>query len=117
MKRAELLEDPVGLHQDAPEPVGVFAVIRSVCLVLVEADGIGHFVGFRVDVDRQAELVQLLHEARVERRHRLRLQCDRSDAAVARLYGHLVTHEVEVDLERSVAMRNRRRRESSGGDV
>src|SRR4029077_19928276 len=68
---AKRVENPVGLHQDPPKPICIFEIIGAVSFVLVEADGIGDFVGFRVNLYLQVELGHLLHQARVESRYRL----------------------------------------------
>ena len=42
--RAKLLEDPIGLHEDAPEAVGVLRIVGAVRFVPIEADRIGDLV-------------------------------------------------------------------------
>ena len=59
----------IGLYEDAPEPVGVLRIVRTVSFVLVEADGIGDLVRHGVDTHIDAERPQFLHEAPVKRRH------------------------------------------------
>jgi hypothetical protein len=114
---AELLEHPVGLDEDLPEPVGVLAVVGPVRFVLLEGDGILDLVGLRVDLDRQAERRELRHQPAVERRHRLRLERERRGAAAARLHHQAVVDEVEIDLKALGAVRDRRGGQPAGGDV
>ncbi len=44
------VENPVSLHQHPPKPIGIFEIIGAVRFVLVETDGVGDFVGFRVNL-------------------------------------------------------------------
>ena len=104
---AEFLEDPVGLHQDSPEPVDVVRIVGAVDLVLVETDRVGNFVRLVMDLHVQAQLAHLIHEPGVERSRRLRLQCHAGSAAVASLHDQFMVHEIEVDLERRAAVGNR----------
>ena len=53
---AELLEHPVGLHEDSPEPMGVLPIVCPVGFVLVEVDRLGNFVRFLVDDYRQTRV-------------------------------------------------------------
>jgi hypothetical protein len=103
---AELLEDPVRLHEDLPEPVRVVGIVRTVNLVLVETDRFGNFVRFSMDSHMQAQLVHFIHEPAVERGCRLRFERQSGNAAVADLQDQLVIDKVEVDLERPAAVRD-----------
>src|SRR5687768_4189289 len=64
--RAESGEDALALHEDAPEPVGVLGVVRTVNFILIERNRVGNFIGIAVDRHRQAEPLQLVHQPRVE---------------------------------------------------
>ena len=77
-------------------------------LVLIERDRFGDLVRLHVDLHGQAEPVQFSHQTRVERRDRLRLQRQPAAAAVARLHDQLMVDEIEINLERAVAVWNRR---------
>ena len=61
---AELLEDAVGLHEDAPVALDGVRIVGAVRLVLIEADGALYFVGKRVDLHGTAERLHLRHEPR-----------------------------------------------------
>ena len=115
--RPERLEDSIGLHEDSPEPIGVFRIVCVVRLVLVEAHGIDDLIGSWMDGDRDVESAQLLHETRVEHSHRLRLQGERAAATVARLDHQPMIDEVEIDLEDAGTVRDRRRREPAGRHI
>ena len=114
---AKFFKNTISLHEDPPKSVGVIRVIRVMNLIPVEGDRIGDFIRLMVDIHVQIQQFQRRPEIGVELRDRLRLQIDTTAAAIARLYGQIMIYEVEVDLESSVAIRNRRRRKSTGGDV
>src|SRR5205823_986375 len=104
----ELLENPVGLHENPPESVRVFPIVRSVSFVLVERNGIGHLVWSLADVYPQIKRGHFLHQAAVEDRHRLRLKRQTGQPAIARQDNDPMIDEIEVDLEGSSTMRDRR---------
>src|SRR5580704_1868463 len=54
--RAKLLKHAIALHEHAPEPVGIFAVIRAVLFVLIKRDRILNLVRHYVDSHRQFHL-------------------------------------------------------------
>jgi len=112
----KLFEDSVCLHQDSPEPVGIFPIVRGVGLVTVEGDGVRNFVGPRVEIHMQTELSHLFLEAPVERRDRLGLERKTTYVPVARLDRELMSDEIEVDLECPVSVWDRRGREPAGRD-
>ena len=103
----EGLQDAVGLHENAPEPEGVFAVIRSVHFVAVERNRVGHLVRLGADVHLKVEAGHLLHDPRVERRDRLRLQRHARRPPIARLNRQRVPDEIEFNLEASAPIRDR----------
>ena len=47
---SKCLEDPVRLHENPPESVGILPIVRAVGLVLIESDRIGHLVRPLMDV-------------------------------------------------------------------
>ena len=103
---AKLFENPVSLYKNPPEPIGILAIIRAVSFVLVEADSVSNFVGFRVNLYVQFELRHFLHQARVESRHRLCFERKTTGTAVARVDRKPMLHEVKIDLEYSIATRD-----------
>src|SRR5882757_1612374 len=54
--RAKLLKYAVALHQNVPEPVGIFAIVRAVLFVLIKRDRIFDLVRGGVDGHRQFHL-------------------------------------------------------------
>src|SRR5207244_6355625 len=60
-RRAVALHDGVGLHQYAPEALGVDWVVGGVDLIDITANGILHFAGQGVDGDLDAQGVQAGH--------------------------------------------------------
>jgi hypothetical protein len=83
---AKDLHDPIGLHQDAPESIGVFRVVASMLLVPVEANRVGHLIRLDRDPHGKIEPLHLRHQLGVEARDRLRPQRQPAGPAVARLY-------------------------------
>src|SRR5947208_2423594 len=65
--RTVALQDGVGLHQDAPEALGVDGVVRRVDLIDITANGILHFAGQGVDRDLDPQGMQAGHEFPVKR--------------------------------------------------
>src|SRR5687767_1818360 len=68
--RAKFFEDSVRLHEDAPETVRVFRVVRSMTFILIERGGVGDLVGLGPDAHAKVELLHLRHEPGVKRRDR-----------------------------------------------
>ena len=66
--RAELLEHPIGLQQDAPEALRKVRIVGGVLAVLAERDRLRHLVGAAMDPHPEVELGQRRHEPVVERR-------------------------------------------------
>src|SRR5919106_3401362 len=69
--RAEFFKYAVALHENAPEPVCVFAIIGTVFFIPIECDWIRNLVGHGVDAHRQPDLRQHTHD-------RLIKVCDRA---------------------------------------
>src|SRR6188474_1394682 len=97
--RAKLVEDTTGLHEDSPEPVGVLRIVAAMRLILVEWDRVGHLVGASVQGHPKVERFHFLHEAPVERGHRLRLECQNRLATIGRLHDQLMSEKIEINLE------------------
>ena len=53
--RSKDLEDPIRLHQHAPEPVRVLGIVSAVDLVLREGDRLGDLVRLGVNLHVQVE--------------------------------------------------------------
>src|SRR5215469_17903293 len=71
--RAKFLENAIALHEHAPEPGCMFAVVRPVFFILIKRDRILNLVRRHVDLDRQLQIIQRLHDSLIELHHRLRL--------------------------------------------
>src|SRR4030095_2957455 len=61
--RSELLEYAVALHQNAPEPISVFAVVGAVLFIFIKGDRVFHLVRKFVDGNRQKQLIESLHHS------------------------------------------------------
>src|SRR6266496_5903651 len=59
--RAKVLKQAIALHEHAPEPVGIFAIIRAVLLILIKRDRILDLVRRGIDGHGQLEIAQHLH--------------------------------------------------------
>ena len=114
---AELREHLVRRAEDAPEAVGIVAVVGRMHAILGERDRIGDFVRLAVDRDRDAEAGQRVQHVAVEFRDRHRLEHDLAEVAVAGAHPQHVIDEVEIDLEGARAVGDRRRGEPARGDV
>ncbi len=109
----ELLEHAVGLDQRQEEPVGGFRIVRPVRPVLVEGGLVLDLVRLPMDPHLEAEGRQALEDLSIEVRDRLRLEGDALLGPVARLHAQNMLDEVEVDVDRSIAERYRRRTEAA----
>ena len=114
---AKDLEDPVGLQQDAPEALGILGIKGAMRGVCIEADRRGDFIGPAVDAHGQFEPLQLGHQTRVERGHRLRHQRHARAAAVAAAHQQRLIDEIEFDLEAAAAMGHGRGGQTTGREV
>jgi hypothetical protein len=97
---AELLEDPLSLHQQGPEPVRLLGLVPPVDVVVGEGDGTLDLDGHGPDAGRDTERLQGGHHLGVELRHRSRLQRDRTPGAVGGRDVQAVLVQVERHLER-----------------
>src|ERR1700757_562945 len=66
--RAELLEYAIALNENPPEPVGIFGIVRVMLLVAIEGDWILNLVRQHVDLNRQFQIIQRLHDSLIELR-------------------------------------------------
>ena len=110
--RAECFEDTVALQKHPPEAVGVLWVVGGVSFVLIEWNGVRDLVGFAINLHLEIELGHFFSEPPVKNCDGLWLEWKTRGAAVIGLDLELVRDEIEVDLERSHAVRNRTRREA-----
>src|SRR5579884_2328278 len=109
--RPEFLENAIALRQNAPEPVGVCAVVGTMLLVLVERNWVLNFIWRRVDFDRQFEVAQRLHQGEIKVCHCLRLEFDGSPRSVAFVNEQAMIDKVELDFKCAGMMRDRRGRQ------
>ena len=114
---AEALEDAVGLEQRAPEAVDRGRVIAGMSAVGIERQRIGDLARPTADADGDAELGEQLQHRGMKIGYRHRLQRQFAPVAAAGAQFELVRDEVEIDLERLAAERDRRGAEPARGDV
>src|SRR5580765_6537416 len=106
--RAKLVEDTTSLHEYSPEPVGVLRIVATMRFILVEGDRVGNLVGASVRSHSQFEPFHFLHEAPVERGHRLRLERQIRLPTIGRLHDQLMSEKIEINLERPSSIWNQR---------
>src|SRR4051812_9281706 len=63
---SELFEDAIALQEDAPKAIRVFGIVRRIGLVLLEGDRGIDLVWCRVDLYRNFEDFQRLHDFPIE---------------------------------------------------
>ena len=105
--RPEFLKHAIALHEDAPEPAGVFAVIRVVFFISIERDRILNLVRHCVDGHRQIQILKSLHQDPIKLGNRTRFQFDRVPNAVACLDAQFVIDKIKIYLERAHTVRDR----------
>src|SRR5207249_368899 len=106
-----------GLNENSPEPLRRFGIVGTVHLVLVERQGIRHFVRNRPYLQSNAEGSQYVQVALVEGRHGLWHERKRSRLAVAGADEKSMFDEIEVDLEGAFTVRDGRGAEPARRDV
>src|SRR6266496_3621836 len=116
-RRAVALHDGVGLHQDAPEALGVDRVVGGVDLIDITANGILHFAGQGIDGDLDAQGVQAGHEFPVKRGDGAGEQRQRFRGSLACANGEIVLDEVKCDFKGAPVIGNGRGRQPSRGDI
>ena len=89
-------------------PLGVFAVVGGVDMVLAEADRVGNLVGELIDADLDAEFREDAHDVGIEIGDGAREEPDLLLTAVARRRPQLMVEEIEIELERALPVRDRR---------
>src|SRR5713226_2195461 len=96
---AELLEDPVGIHENLQKAPHRGRIVGCMFPVLRKPDRFRQFVGRLVDSDVNAEVCKVSHDSGVEARYRLSGQCQLPPYAVAGGDPQDMIDEVEIDLE------------------
>src|SRR5579862_6258395 len=97
--RAELLEDAIAVHQNAPESLDVLGVVRRVMSVLVERREVIEFHGDLVEFYLNAKRLQRRHILRVEIGNRSWKEPHAMLYACAAIEQQLVSYQVEFDGE------------------
>ena len=113
----EALQHAVGLAHRPPQQLRVARVVRAMPLVLVERNGVSDLDRMGRDGDVDAAASKPRHELAIEPRDGTRLEDHREGAGVAVGDVQTVLDEVEIHLERSVPVRDRRGRQAAGGHV
>ena len=111
--RAKFVHHAIRLQQSQPEFLRVEAIILRMDAVALERDRVLDFTRHGPDVHLDAETAEALHEFGIEVGHRHRLEREVFDPAVARFDDQPMSGEVENDVERSSAIRHRRRNETA----
>src|SRR5215470_13605082 len=96
---AEFLKYAITLHKHAPEPVGIFGVVRTVDFIALERNRVLSFVWCRVDSHRQIQFSQRLHDLLVKFSYGLRTQLQGAHRAVAFYDAQFMINEIETNLE------------------
>src|SRR5207237_10598290 len=107
--RTELLQNPIRLNENTPEPFDVVFLVRRVMLILVKGR---HIVKLRwsfVDPDLEPKRSQRGHVLGIEIRHRARVQSNNVLATFACADPHSVGNKIELDLEGLALVGNRTR--------
>jgi hypothetical protein len=105
--RPKFLEHAVHLQQHPPVPTGVVGVVGGVDLVLAERDRVRHLVWQFMEAYVYVQFRKQSHQALVEIRNRHRGQRQAPGLAIAHRHQQPVIDEIEVDLELTLAVRNR----------
>src|SRR3569832_1265863 len=83
--RAELFEHPVGLHQRAPEAMGVLRVVARMHMILLEGYAVGDLARHGVDLDLEPELRKVREQLGMKIGDRARRERHAFISAVARM--------------------------------
>src|SRR6266516_2924031 len=102
---AELLEDLVDLHQDAPEAVGIDGVLGGMHLIFITSNGMLHLTGHRIDRDLDPQGVQAGHEFPVKRSDGTGDQRHGSGGPLARANEEGVIDEVKLHFKGAASIR------------
>src|SRR6266700_3523074 len=115
-RRAVALHDGFGLHQDAPEALGVDGVVGGVDLIFITANGMLHFARQGVDRDLDAQGVQASHKFPVKRGDGAGDQWQHFARSLARENEELVIDEVKIDFKGAAVIGNGGRGQPARGD-
>src|SRR4029453_14012696 len=97
--RAKFLKYAIALHEHAPKPVRIFAVVRAVLFILIKRNRILNLVRRGFDSHRQLEIAQCLHHDPIKLGNRLRFQWNGSPRAIALVDEQLMIDEFKLYLE------------------
>ena len=98
------MHDVARRHELAPEQVHGVGVVGGVCVVVGERDRGINLIGPRLNLHRDAELVERAGRPGVEIGDRLGFERDPTGTAVTGSDVQLVLDEVELDVERPLRM-------------
>ncbi len=116
-RRAIALHDGLGLHQDAPEAVGVERVIGGVDLIDITANGVAHFAGQGINRDLDAQDVQTVHKFPVEGGHGAGDERQHFGGSLAGANRDIVLDDVKIDVKGATVIGNSRGGQPERGDV
>ena len=115
--RAEQGEDAIALDEDAPEAVGIVAIIGRMGSILLERDRVGDLDRHGPDLHDDSQGLQLGHEIAIEIGDRARLQGHVGGPAFARGDHETMVDEIEVDLKAEGTVGHRRGGQPAGGHI
>src|ERR1700736_3200323 len=114
---AEFLEYLIDPHQDTPELMHGFRIVRRMCAILLKRNRIGNLAGHCPYLHRHTEFGKSIHEFLIELRNALRLERDRGNTALAGFEPELVVDEVKSCFDCSTRIGHHRSRHSSCAHV
>ena len=99
----KLVQHPVSLDQQSPESLGRIGVVRSVGLVLIEADRFGLLDRPGPDMDIHSDSAHRAHDVAIKVRHGSRPQRDRGVVPLAGFHSEYVLEKIEGQFDRAAA--------------
>src|SRR5436305_6802623 len=115
--RAKLLEHTLDLNEYAPEAIGVCGVIRSMLVIFSEWNRVLHLVWPGMYLDFDAGGAQCCHQLLIKVRDRARREFTDPSFAIACVNEQIVVNEIEINLEETSAIWNRRSRQPARCDI
>ena len=114
--RAKDVEHAIGLHELAPERIRGSRIVACMHAILLERDRAFDLHRHGPDTHVDIERTERAHHGRVELRGRHGAERDALLAGIAGVQDELVGAEIEIDLQRAVAIGHRAGREPARAD-